>query len=506
MRSNRLVANTLANMSSQLVAVVVSIVTLPLLLEAFGQVVYGAFMIANSAVGLISLLDLGTGITTVREIARRDEAGDSERLSETVGTALLLYAALGVLAALALFLTGLFADTLFAIGPEHTSLLRSMLWIHAGVQLLAWPATAGRQVLAGYERYPAIVRVMIAVTLGHAAAILVVLALGEGPLVLTALQAGVTVAGSLAMAVSALRVLPSSVRRVALPKRGAVRAFLALSLPVFTVQVAAFLMRQQADRLVLGVFVGAVAVAVYEAAAKLGSLVAQLNDLTTSAMVPYMTRKEARGDAEGMRDAFLAGTRLTSALLLPPLITLVALAPDVVRVWVGGQLGDAVRATIVAAQLLLLSQALIPTYSVADPILLGQGRYHRWAPYAVGIAVLNVAVSVALVGRLGVVGVAVGTLVAGVVEAPLFVRIAAQELRIPVLAWTRRTLLPAVALGLGTFLLAGLVRTSLAPHSLVFVGAAGILSVGAAYVGAYALFLTADERRLLRSLAFGSEF
>lgn len=500
MRSRRLLANTLANMSAQLVAVLVSFATLPLLLEAFGQTVYGAFMIASSTVGLVSLFDFGTGITASREVAVRDEAGEHAGLAETLGTVTLLYAAIGLLSSLALFAAGLFADTIFAIGPTYGSLLRTMLWIHAGVQLVTWPATAGRQVLAGYERYPAIMRVMIGVTLGHVAAILAVLALGEGPLVLTALQAGVTVLGSLALAATALGSLPAQLRRVALPPLSAVSGFLALSLPVFAVQASAFLMRQQTDRLVLGVFLGAAAVAIYEAAAKLGSLVAQMNDLTTSAMVPYMSRKSARGDGASLRDAFLAGTRLTSAVLMPPLIALVTFAPDIIGAWVGGQIGGAVRSTVLAAQVLLLSQALLPTYSVADPILLGTGRYKRWAPYAVALAMLNVVVSAALVGRVGIVGVAIGTLVAGVFEAPLFVRVVARELEIPPLRWARRTLVPAGALGAMTFALAWIVRAAVTPDSLATVAAAAAGVVVVAYIGAYFAFLSTEERSLLTAL------
>lgn len=500
MRSRRLFGNTLANMSAQFVAVVVSIVTLPLLIDAFGQTIYGMFMIASSTVGLVSLFDFGAGVTTAREVASHDEAGEREGLAETIGAAVAMYAAVGVLSSVALFFTGLFADSIFAIGPEHAQLLRSMLWIHAGVQLLIWPATVGRHVLAGYERYPTIVKVTIAITVGNAAAILAVLVLGEGPLVLTALQAGITLLGSLAMAVPAFRALPFGVRRLRLPSRVSIRAFLALSLPVFTVQIAAFLMRQQTDRLVLGVFVGAAAVAIYEAAAKLGALVAQLNDLTTSAMVPYMTRKSARGDEQGMRGAFLSGTRLTSVFLLPPLVALVAFAPDVIRPWVGGQLGGAVRSTVIAAQLLLLSQALLPMYSVADPILLGKGRYQRWAPYAVALALLNVGVSIALVGRLGVVGVAIGTLVAGIAEAPLFVRIVASELDVPVLQWVRRTFLPACALGGTTFLFATVVRAVATPASLVAAGAAFAVVVGTVYAVSYFVFLLPGERSLLAAL------
>ncbi len=499
MRSRRLVLNTLANISSQFIAVLIAFVSLPLMLDAFGQSVYGVFLIASSTVGLVALFDFGVGVTTVRLVAAHLEREEPEEMARTIRTAAVIHAVIGLLASAALVACGAYAGALFRVDPAQAELLRVMLWVHAAAQIAIWPASVARHVMAGHERYPVIVTVSVVVTLGNALAIVGVLVLGQGPLVLTVLQAAMTVAGSLVLTVLALKMLPRGRYWRGRIDHAALAHIFTMSLPVFTIQIAAFVMRQQTDRLVLGVFVGAAAVAAFEAAAKIGALVSQMNELTTSAMLPYMTRKDAAGDQGGLQSAFLAGTRFTGILLMPLLAALAVLAPNIVSVWVGAQLGADAQAVTVAARILILSQVALVVYSVADPILIGKGRYQRWAPYAVALAALNLAISVALVGRFGVVGVALGTLIAAAVEAPLYLRVVTQELDVRLGAWVRSTLAPSLGIGSGVVVLTLLLQRLIAPGSVWGIIGAISLPVLVAYVVATRYVLTSAERATLRA-------
>ena len=508
MRSARLVRNTVANIIAQAVATMTALITLPIMLDAFGQSVYGVFVIAGSVVGLAAMFDLGVGITTVRNIAaqvervRRGEG--STELSETVGAAVALYGAMGVVVALVLAGLGAYAQQVFAVDATQAQLLRLMLWVYAGAQLLVWPANVGRLVLGGLQRYDWQMWVTIGQTVANAAAIVVVLALGQGPLVLTALYALTSLAAGGAVVVLARRALPhGSVPRTAAIARtdlDKLRQVVGVGLPVFTIQIAALLMRQQTDRIVLGMFLGAAAVAIYEVAAKMSALVAQMNDLATSALLPYVSGLDAAGEKERTHLTFLYGSRYMGLLIVPVLVMLTVWAPQIVGVWVGGQIGDGSSQASLAARLLILSQFGLTLYMVADSLLISRGRFGKWAPYAVALAIFNVGVSIALVGRFGIAGVAAGTLAATVLEAPLYVRFVLRETGVSLSEWVRSTVGPALV---ATALTAALAVTAanIAPlTSLIQLALAAAAVLGAAYLATYGAIITKEERATIRSL------
>jgi O-antigen/teichoic acid export membrane protein len=498
MSKRRLVTNTIANISAQGIASLVSLITLPLLLDAFGRPAYGVFVLAGSTVGFVSLFDFGVGLTTIKSVAGHLEREESQELRRTVGAAAMLYTIIGVAAAAGLMVIGYFSGSLFALQGAEADLLRYVLWVYAVAQLVIWPALTGRHVLAGHQRYTDIVKVSVAVTLANAAAIVAVLATGQGPLVLAAIQATVTVIGSLALAAAALRVVPPP-RLVGRIDARALKEILAIGLPIFTIQISAFVMRQQTDRLILGVFLGVAVVALYEAAAKLGTLVAQVNELTTSAMLPYMTGRHASGDEKGLGTAFLFGTRYTGMLLIPVLVGLAALAPELIRRWVGPQREGGIAETVLAARLLILSQVGPVLYSVADPILIGKGRFHIWTPYAVGLAALNLGLSVLLVRPLGFVGVALATLVASATEAPLYLRFVFSEIEVPFGRWVAKTLLPSLVVAAVAYVLAVALVSRITPASLWPLAAVFALTVGASYSVGF-LLLSSEEKRTMREL------
>lgn len=505
----RLIVNTLANIGAQAVSSLVALVTLPLMLDAFGPSIYGTFLIASSVVGLAAVFDFGVGITTVKEVAAHvgGEEGDHDSLGETITASAALYTSMGVIVALVLVALGWFAGDIFRVDAPQVGLLRAMLWIYAGTQLLVWPFSAARHTLAGLQRYHWLMWVTVGSTVANAAAIIYILMSGEGPLVLTALYAGIAVVSAAAIGLLAHYALPAAAR----PRPSAshvrarinplrVRQIIELGLPIFTIQVAAFIMRQQTDRLVLGVFIGVAAVALYEVAAKLGTLVAQVIDLAISATLPYVSGLEAAGDQMRIKFAFLYGSRYIGLSVLPVIALLVVWAPQIVHVWVGEALGGDPAATVAAMRLLVLSQIGAALYMVIDPIMVGKSKLKNWAMLAVSLAVVNLALSVALVGRYGLVGVAGATFIAYLLEAPFYVRFIVTHADVRPIEWLRLAVAPATAVAVTTALLCVAI-TAIHPLSSLLSLAMGSAAVlGVAYGGVAVFIINKEERAALVAL------
>jgi O-antigen/teichoic acid export membrane protein len=487
-RKRSIVANTAMNGIAQFASLVSTLVFFPLLVHAFGVGDYGVYVIALSVTGTVGMFDLGIGASTVRLVARHASLSDDEGFARTVSSAAGLLFVVGIIIALAIAGIGAVAGSIFKIDASQASLLRSLLLIGAASQVWYWPATVASHVLGGLERYDIIARTSIFTTLANVAAIAIVLVTGAGPVVLMLLGVGTMVVASL-MNIVALRDAHTGARLATLPSRPVALEILSGGFPIFVAGIAQFLNREQVDRLVLGVFLGPAAVVIYQAASKLSSLVAQFTGLSTSALLPVASGMVAREDEDALRDLFVRGSRYVSLAVAPIAATVIVLAAPFIRSW----MGPGFEGSIIVAQLLVFSQLFVPLYQTGDAVLIGKGRFSAWVPRGIALALLNLGLSLALVRPLGVTGVAIGTLVSGLLELPLYAHLVLRETGVTVRMWLAQA--GPMYLMLPVALIVGAVGM-LTPlgGSLVGVVAVGAACVLGCWAAAYTLVLTSEER------------
>lgn len=491
----RIALNTAANALSQAASVLVAIVFLPLLVKAFGLAGYGLFMLSVTVAGYTYLLDLGIGVQVVRMVAERLERDAGDGVGTVVASALVLFAGAGALAAALMLAVGVLAGALFRVSPQEAALLRTLLWMGAAYQLVYWPASTARHALGGYQRYDLLAVLSLSTTGLYAASIVAVLVLGRGPVALTLLNIVSGTVVSAAGAVMLWRLMRRAAGRFA-PSRETMRSMVRSGLPVFLVQVAHTVNRQHTDRLVLGVLVGPAAVAVYEIAAKVGALVGQAGDLVVSAILPVASRLSAGGADDRIRALFLRGAKYTSILVAPLTVVLLFFAGPFIGAW----FGPGFEAAVPLAVVLLAAQLFVPLYLVGDSILIGMDRFARWTPWALGLAILNLVLSVGFVLRFGLIGVALGTLVSYLLEFPVYGRMLTRETGVTGVAWLKASMLRTYPLlALPAVVCAAWAATPLT-SSVWGLAAGGALAMGAYWLASWRVSLSGQERS--QALAF----
>ncbi len=75
---------------------------------------------------------------------------------------------------------------------------------------------------------------------------------------------------------------------------------------IFVLQACTMVIYQQTDRVVIGVFVGASAITLYEAAGKMQVLVTQLVQFATSAVMPFAFQLESEGRRSSLQTCSFA--------------------------------------------------------------------------------------------------------------------------------------------------------------------------------------------------------
>lgn len=438
---SRLALNTIFNSAAQLLSLVSVFLFTPLLVKNFGSLQFGLYTLAGSVVAYAALFDFGIGTALVRNIAKADALQDSEKIASDLKSAVLIYVGIGTIVALVMIVLGIFSESIFKVTAAEAFSLRWLLFISAGVQFFYWPMSVARHALAGFKRYGTIAISSLGQVIGSMVAITLTLYLGKGPVMLSLITGIALLAMSLRNVVALRSSLPKHVEASHITK-SATTALLFSSMPLFALQISGMLMREQTDKVILGVMVGGVAITIYEIGAKGSFLISQFSALLTSAVLPIFSNLEALKQTDRIAQFYERGTRYIAIAVLPVGISLILVMESFITAW----MGEGYETSILIARLLIASQLFMPLYLLGDMLLTAREKFSYWLKVSITLSVLNVILSIIFVKLYGVQGVAFGTFIANLLELPLLGRFTARESGLTVGRWLKSALLPALPL------------------------------------------------------------
>jgi O-antigen/teichoic acid export membrane protein len=258
-----------------------------------------------------------------------------------------------------------------------------------------------------------------------------------------------------------------------------VRDVTAFSLYFFVISIAVQI-GFNLDNIVVGAALGTSAVAVYAVALRLADAQRNLSNQFNTLMFPVVVRYGATNEPGALRDMLIDGTRLSLTLVCGLTVCLIGFARPLIARWMGPGFEAAVGPLYVLAitGVVLIGQAPLGN------ILLGTGRHRLVAFTSLAEAVTNLALSVFLVRRFGLLGVAIGTAVP-VFVANVFVLAPAvcRQLDMRLTDFIRAVAIgPLVGAGASALAL-WTVRTAWPPESLPAIVGEGAV-VGVIYLGA----------------------
>lgn len=155
-------------------------------------------------------------------------------------------------------------------------------------------------------------------------------------------------------------------------------------------------------------------------------------------VMPMASSLRSQGREGEVRDIFLKWSKVATSLVLMVGGYLMVLGPAFLAWWLGEEYTPESGFLM---QVLMISFFLfLPVRGVALPVLMGLGKPKGPAIGLLGMGIANVAISLALVGPYGLIGVALGTAIPNVLFALWFARIACKQLEVGFGEWFRYTL------------------------------------------------------------------
>lgn len=500
--STRLARSVSTNWLNFAVNVLISFFLAPFVVRHLGSVYYGIWAVALQFTGYIYLLDFGVRESVVRYTSKYVARKQHSRLSQTLTVAMIVYMPI-MLAALLLTAVGVWGmPHWFDIDPQYSTAARWAVFFVGLTIAQTFLFNVFSGILIGLHRNDVTNLISIVVALVRTGAIVAFLSAGYGLITLSAVQFAAALIMGAVTAIVALRALRIAGVRFSLklPRK---RRFVAISRRVFGYGFFVLVNNigqktiQASSAIIVAAFLPLTSVTYYAIA---GSLVDPLRNLlatTAHAFSPVASHYHTLRDTEQLQRMFLSGTRLTVLVALPITLTFCFLGRDFIGLWMGHEFMGPSGAVLVV---LAVTQLISAPHFVMTTLLYGTSKHRIIAVLRIGEAIVNVALSIVLVQSMGLIGVALGTLIphAIVVLLILPVRvcpIVALPVRTYLMSTYGRPLLAAIPFGVGAWYLA---REYPPTNFLLFFGEVAALS--AIYAGtAWFVAMTLEDRaRVLR--------
>ena len=404
-----------ANAFGNVVTIIIQLITVPVLLQAWGTRVYGEWLVLAALAAFLAMSDwafentAGNEMIAALAVSEQDSALEifqSMSVLVAMAAAFLLVVSTGV----AILLP--FHDwfDIRALPVREVVLILLILLAHVAVLLQAGVIRAAHRAAGDYA---------IGAMHQHLARIA-----DASVLVGTALSGGTPLQGAVAMLFARIAVTIFSGWQlkhrnpwIRFGVNRARRSRMRRLMPTVTTMMAfplSLALTLQGMVAAVGLVLGPVAVVAFATFRTLSRLVFQLGGVVTNAVWPEISFAFGGGDVKMTRALHRRTFQVVMWLVVPAALVIAVAGRILLSAWTG----DSVPYMPALLYLLLATAVIEGTWTASAVVMLGSGKHHRIAgAYLIGAAV-SIALAIASMPRFGVEGAAASLLVVATLMAP----------------------------------------------------------------------------------------
>jgi O-antigen/teichoic acid export membrane protein len=465
---------------------------MPFTLRHLGTSEYGLWMLVASMTYYFQLLDLGYGTGVVRHIAEADARGDIDRANAIMSTFVVVYSVLGGIAAAGLvaMIAGV-VPRFPNLQPDQVRRAQIVLALIGLRIVVGFPMTIFGAATTARQRFALNNTVAILGTLLNGAATYLVLTAGHGLVPLVGATTAISLCSYGAYVWTAHRAFPELDIRLSSFSRALVRDVTTYSAYLFLIDLAVQI-GFNLDNVIIGAVLGTSAIAIYTVAQRLGDIQRQLCSQFNGLLFPVMVRLDARGDRALLQHVLVDGTRIALTLVVGVTVCLVGLGRPLVFNW----LGAGFEGSILPLYVIAFIGVVIVGQGPLGSVLLATGRHRLVAMTSLAEAAANLAISLVLVRRIGIAGVAIGSAVpVFVANAFVLVPTACRQVGVPLDDFIRAVIVPPLVGAIPATMMVLAFRLFLPPASLPATIAEGAIAGGVYVAAVLAIGLDESVRR-----------
>ena len=404
--------NTISNYGALFIHMVIMIVLVRVQFTGIPRVDYGFWGLLWSVFGYSLLLDFGFGTSVQKYTSEVSVTKDWGKYNRLVSTIFFNYCLLSLVIAGATIVLSFFLGQIFNLGADADINRYRTVFLMFGIgTALIFPTGFFAEILRGIQLIRLRNSVSISCAVVNFIAIVVAIKMGYSLMVMTVITVATHLSSNLIMAALSFKKLPSFKICLSNYQFSLIKEVMSFSLFAYLIMFSNLLIFQT-DQIVISIFAAVELVAFYQIASRLASTFMKFSTQFNDNLGPVASVFHTAGRTDELASMQLYTSRIIGFIATFMLVPLAAFIEPLLEVWL--ELTEP-QSRMCAVILLVSTYFLVLFRSGSVQILLMCGRERELTIVAIVECVANLVLSIILVKKLGIVGVAIGTLIPNIV-------------------------------------------------------------------------------------------
>lgn len=385
---------------------VLGIAYTPFLTRKLGQAEYGLYSIVNSIMSYLTVMDMGFGNAIIIYTARYINQKDKEKENKLHGMFFVIYCIIGIVASIVGLTLYFNVNNVFGNSMTDSELAKAkvMMLILTFNLAITFPFSIFGNILTAYEEFIINKIIKIIQIILQPLIMVPLLILGYKAIAMVCVLTCVNVFCLLLNTVVCLKKLDIKLKFKGFDF-GVLKEIFRYSFYIFLNQIIDKI-NWSLDQFILGSICGTVITSVYAVAGQLNNMYMNFSTAISGVMLPKVTKMEDnKATDEEFTDIFIKTGRIQYILLALVITGFVLFGRTFINIWVGSSYMDAYW----IACILMIPITVPLIQNIGLSILQAKNLYKYRTIIFLGIAILNVSISIPLAKMYHGIGTAVGT-------------------------------------------------------------------------------------------------
>lgn len=406
--------NVLTNYINVFIGVTLNFLLTPFLIYKLGDNAFGIWILVNSMRQYFQLLEFGTNPAIIKLVSEYAAKNDKYRINELASSSLTVFSAVGLLSIVLSQGIARYGVGYMQIPAAYLNTTELLIMI-VGVNIFFLIVKRGMHaILTGYHRFDIKNLVSICGEILQALTTVVLLMQGFGLISLALLAVCVNLIEVIFLLYCLVRYYSLKIRFFLVSAK-TIREIFNFSVFTFITDLASRI-AWNIDVLVIGYFLPVSSVTVYIVGVKLASVIEKLLNPFIHVFFPMASTWGAQKQNKYLQRLMLEGTKISLLFSLPTGVIIFLTGKSLITLWVGEQYLSGFPVLEIFIAVFVISNM----ESTASQIQLGMGKLRFNTAVCTVSAMINFALSIALVKRYGIIGVAIGTLIPNLISNIIF--------------------------------------------------------------------------------------
>lgn len=421
--------------------IIIAFLLSPFLVNALGDEKYGIWSIAAAFTGYMSLLDFGLNSAVGRYISKYNGLNDQNKINKIISTALVLFCVMGLIIFL---LSPIMASLIVNYLQFDESLVDIVYLLIIVVSFDVGIFVIGglfRGTLSGFQRYEIINYTQLLSAVYKAVLFFILVSNGFDLVAMGYASLSANILSALAFYIILSKTYPLVRIRVSDIETRSAKKLIGFSKYVFIAMIANQII-YYSDAFVIGYFMTTAAVTYYSIPWSLSEYTKKMCMAISRTYTPVISESEALGNYDRVRSLYISGTRYM--IIVSNLLTVgvIVLGGALIALWMGPKYKELCEGVLIV---LLINQFFQGPQHISYSVLQGISKQKIYSYLSFVVSILNLILSISLVQKWGIIGVALGATIPQILFHGIFVPVfTLKTIQLPVWEYFRQTYLKSI--------------------------------------------------------------